>query len=148
MPSVSFEGFRDVRVVNHAVALRIAIWLHRLDMAMGGEVLASETLDVSQHHQGPLLGSFLTPRTGNLMHEGVIDRVMRENHKAAEQSLRDLQECHAHDREALDGLIKAHVEMNKADKASRKGLKREIDQRRKGLESLQERILYYERKLG
>ena len=144
MPGVSFEGTQDVRVVDHAVALRIAIWLHRLDMAMGGEAFACETLDIYQHHQGPLLGSFLTPRTGNLMYEVVIDRVMRESHKAAEQSLCDLQECRTRNREALNGLIKAHTKMDKGDKAVWKTMKREIDLRHKDLESLREHILYYE----
>ena len=29
VPGVSFEGTRDVRVMDHAVALRVAVWLHR-----------------------------------------------------------------------------------------------------------------------
>ena len=66
LPGVSFKGTRDVRVVDRAMALQVAVWLHRLDMAMGGEALASETLEASQHHLGPLLESFLTPRTSNL----------------------------------------------------------------------------------
>ena len=32
--------------------LRVAIWLHQLDMAMGGKALASETLEALQHYQG------------------------------------------------------------------------------------------------
>ena len=44
VPGVSFEGTWDVRVMDHAMALRVAIWLHRLDMAAGGEALASESL--------------------------------------------------------------------------------------------------------
>ena len=32
VPGVSFKGTQDVRVMDHAVALRVAIWLHRLDM--------------------------------------------------------------------------------------------------------------------
>ena len=36
IPGVSFEGTWDVRVMDHAVALRVAVWLHRLDMAVGG----------------------------------------------------------------------------------------------------------------
>ena len=44
VPGVAFEGTQDVRVVDHAVALRVAIWLHRLNMVMGGEALASESL--------------------------------------------------------------------------------------------------------
>ena len=46
-----------------------------------------------------------------------------------------------------DGLIKAHGELDKADKATWKSLKKEIDQRRKSLETLKERILPYEAQL-
>ena len=45
VPGVTFEGTRDVRVVDHAKTLRVDVWLHRLDMAAGGEALASETLE-------------------------------------------------------------------------------------------------------
>ena len=47
----------------------------------------------------------------------------------------------------LDGLIKAHRELDKADKAAQKSLKKEIDQRRKSLETLKERISHYEAQL-
>ena len=33
VPHISFEGTRDVRVVDHAKALRVAVWLHRLNMS-------------------------------------------------------------------------------------------------------------------
>ena len=145
---VSFEGSRDVRVMDHAVALRVAVWLHRLDTAVEGEVLASETLEASRHYQGPLLESFLTPRTSGLTYQEVVDWVLTENHRASEQSLYHLQECHTHEREVLEGLIKVHGEVDKADKSARKSLKKEIDQRRKSLETLKERILHYEAQLG
>ena len=148
VPSVSFEGTRDVRVMDHAVALRVAVWLHRLDMAMGGEALASESLDVGQHHQGPLLESFLAPGMSSLTYQAVVDRVLTENHRSVNQSLHLLQEHRTRKREALEGLIKAHWELDKADKATRKSLKKEIDQRRKGLKTLKERILHYEAQLG
>ena len=48
----------------------------------------------------------------------------------------------------LEGLIKAHGELDKTDKATRKSLKKEIDQRRKSLEVLKERISYYDTQLG
>ena len=48
----------------------------------------------------------------------------------------------------LDGLIKAHGELDKSDKAARKSLKKEIDQRRKSLETFKEHISYYETQLG
>ena len=76
---VSFKGSRDVRVMDHAMALRVAIWLHRLDMAVGGKALASETLEAGQHYLGLLLESFLTPRTSGLTYQEVVDRVLTEN---------------------------------------------------------------------
>ena len=145
---VSFEGTRDVRVMDHAVALRVAIWLHQLDMAGGGEALASESLEAGQHHLGPLLESFLTPRTSGLTYQEVVNQVLTENRRATDQSLRHLQEHRTHEQEALEGLIKAHGELDKADKAARKSLKKEIDQRRKGLEMLKEHISHYEAQLG
>ena len=148
VPGVSFEGTRDVRVMDHAVALRVAIWLHRLDMAREGEALASESLEAGQHHQGPLLESFLAPRISGLTYQQVVNQVLTENRRATDQSLNHLQECRTHKREALEGLIKAHGELNKADKAAQKSLKKEINQRRKGLETLKERISHYEAQLG
>ena len=59
MPGIAFEGTRDVRVTDHAKTLRVAVWLHWLDMSMGGDEMASETLEASQHSLGPLLESFL-----------------------------------------------------------------------------------------
>ena len=145
---VSFKGTRDVRVMDHAVALRVAAWLHRLDMARGVEVLASESLEAGQHHQGLLLESFLAPRMSSLTYQQVVDQVLTENRQAADQSLCHLQERRTREREVLKGLIKAHGELDKADKATWKSLKKEIDQRRKGLETLKEHISHYEARLG
>ena len=117
-------------------------------MAIGGEALASESLEARQHYLGPLLESFLTPRTSGLTYQEVVDHVLMENRRASKQSLCHLQVCHTHKREVLEGLIKAHRELHKADKATRKSLKKEIDQRRKDLETLKERISHYEAQLG
>ena len=148
VPGVSFKGTQDVRVMDHAVALRVAVWLHWLDMAMGGKVLASKSLEAGQHYQGPLLESFLTPRMSGLTYQEVVNQVLMENHRATDQSLRHLQVRCTRKREALEGLIKVHGELDKADKATRKSLKKEIDQRRKGLEMLKEHISHYEAQLG
>ena len=129
------------------MALQVAVWLHRLDMAVEGKVLASETLEASWHHLGLLLESFLTPRTSNLTYQEVVDRVLTENHLAFEQSLHHLQGHCTHDLEVLDGLIKVHRELDKADKAAWKSLKKEIDQRHKSLEALKERISHYKTQL-
>ena len=148
VPGVSFEGTRDVRLMDHAVALRVAVWLHQLNMAVGGEVLASESLEAGQHHQGQLLESFLAPGMSGLTYQEVVNQVLTENCGVADQSLRHLQECCMRKREALEGLIKAHGELDRADKTAQKSLKKEIDQRRKGLEMLKEHISHYEAQLG
>ena len=45
---VGFCGTRDVRVVERAKTLRIATWLHRLDMvAVEGDQIASQTLEAT-----------------------------------------------------------------------------------------------------
>ena len=148
VPGVVFEGTRDVRVVDHAMALQVAVWLHWLDMDMEGEGMASETLEASQHHLGLLLESFLTLRMSNLTFQEVVDCVLNENQRASQQLLHYLRGRRARDREVLDRLIKAHGELDKSDKATRNSLKKEIDQSRKSLEMLKEHISYYETQLG
>ena len=136
-----------MRVVDHTMALRVAVWLHQLNMAVGGEALASESLEASRHHLGLLLESFTIPRMNNLTYKEVVDHVLMENRRASKQSLHHLRGHRTCDREVPDGLIKAHGELDKADKAAWKSLKKEIDQRRKSLETLKERILPYEAQL-
>ena len=82
-----------------------------------------------------------------LTYQEVVDQVLTENRRTADQSLRHLQEHRTREQEALEGLIKAHRELDRADKAARKSLKKEIDQRRKGLKTLKERISHYEAQL-
>ena len=121
VPGVAFEGTRDVRVVDRAKTLQVAVWLHRLDMAVGGKALASETLEASRHCLDPLLESFLTPRTSNLTFQEVVDCVLKENHWASQQSLHHLWgHNNVHDCEVLDGLIRAHGELDKSDKAPKR----------------------------
>ena len=43
----AFQGTRDVRVVERAKTLQIATWLHRLDMAVEGDEIASQTLEAA-----------------------------------------------------------------------------------------------------
>ena len=148
VPGIACEGTRDVRVMDRARTLRVAVWLHQLDMAVGGDGMASETLEASQHRQGPLLESFLTLRTSNLTFPEVVDCVLQENRRASEHSLSYLQGCRARTREVLDELTKAHREADKSDKSSQKRIKKEIDLRCKDLESLREHISYYESHLG
>ena len=134
---ISFEGTRDVRVLDHAKALRVAVWLHRLDMFVGGDQLASETLEALQHSLGHLLESFLVPTINNLTFWEVIERVLYENRCDAQHRLNDLVMCCTWIRQELDDLIEANRE---ASSSSQKRTKKEIDLRCKDLESLKEHI--------
>ena len=131
--NVSFEGTQDVRVLDHAKALRVAVWLHQLDMAGRGDQSASETLDASQHCLGCLLESFLVPTTHDLTFREVVGHCLYENRRHAQHRLNDLVRHCNHVRKELDDLMEAHRE---ALGSSQKRTKKEIDLRRKDLESL------------
>ena len=116
VPGSTFEGTRDVRVVDCARTLRVAAWLHHLDMSTRGDGMASETFEASRHSQGPLLDLFLTPMMCNLTFKEVVDRILYENWRDAQSSLNDLRAHRAHIHEELDDLTKAHGE--ESDKSS------------------------------
>ena len=139
--NISFEGSRDVRVLDHARTLRVAVWLHRLDMAVGGDQSASEALDASQHCLGHLLESFLNPTTHDLMFREVVTRCLYKIRCDAERHLNDLVKCHNRIREELDDLMEAHRD---ASGSSRRRMKKEIDLRHKDLEGLKGRISHKE----
>ena len=148
VPGIAFKGTRDVRVVDCAKTLWVAVWLHQLDMAVEGKGMASETLEASRHQQGPLLESFLTPRMSNITFQEVVDCILNENQRASEHSLHYLRACRTRNCEVLDELTRAHWELDKSDKSSRRNIKKEIDQRCKSLKTLRERIFYYKSQLG
>ena len=89
----------DVRVWDHqARTLRVAVWLHRLDMAHSGEPAASGSLVQAQHSLGRLLTYFLAPGTAwGLQFKDVIDQVLRENRRhnkrKCNESTSSLQKC-------------------------------------------------------
>ena len=142
---IAFEGTWDVRVLDHAQTLRVAAWLHWLDMSTGGDGIASKTLGASWHSLGPLLESFLALTMSNLTFQEIVDRILHENLHDAQRSLHDLRARHTHIRQELDDLTQTHRE---SEKSSQKRIKKEIDIRRKDLESLKERISQYESHLG
>ena len=107
-----------MKVMDRARTLQVAVWLHQLDMAVPGDGMASETLEASQHCQGPLLELFLTPNTSNLTFGEVVDFVLQENRRASEHSLNYLLTRCAHTCQELDGLTKVHGESDKSDKSS------------------------------
>ena len=71
----------DVRVRDHqARTLRVAIWCHRLDMALSEESASSGSLVRSRHQLGCLLAYFLGPRTTwELPFEDVVTQILKEN---------------------------------------------------------------------
>ena len=74
------EGRTDVRVRDHhAKTLRVAVWLHRLDMALEPHGRSLWTLRSSRHSQGALLSYLLSPGTGNIQYQHVLTRIMEEN---------------------------------------------------------------------
>ena len=139
--NISFEGTRDVRVLDHARTLRVAVWLHRLDMAVGGDQSASEALDASRHCLGCLLESFLIPTTHDLTFREVVARCLYENRRDTERRLNDLVKHRNCIHEELDDLVEAHRE---SSGSSRRRMKKEIDLRRKELEGLKGRISHEE----
>ena len=105
--NISFEGTRDVRVLDHAKALRVAVCLHQLDMAVRGDQLASETLDASQHCLGHLLESFLIPTTHDLMFREVVGHCLYKNRRDTQPLLNNLVRCRNQVCEELDDLVEA-----------------------------------------
>ena len=64
-------GTRDLRVEEKTKTLRVAVWLHRLDMVAAGDGTVSLSLDATQHGRGPLLEFLLAPQMSSLMFEEV-----------------------------------------------------------------------------
>ena len=116
---------------------QVAVWRHRLDMAVGGDQSASETLDASRHCLGCLLESFLIPTTHDLMFREVVARCLYKNRRDAQCHLDDLVRRCNRVCEELDDLVEAH---KGTSGSSRKRIKKEIDLRRKDLENLKGRI--------
>ena len=90
----------NVRVRDHqARTLWVAVWLHRLDMALSEEPVASGSLVRAQHSLGCLLAYFLGPGTAwGLQFEDVVDQALKENQRHNEKRCTDvtssLWKCH------------------------------------------------------
>ena len=107
---------------------------------------ASQTLEAAQHQRGPLMDLLLAPMMGNLTFVEVVGWVLDENRGHEESSLADLQRCHAQIQGELDDLIETR--QVESDASTRKQLKREIDLRRKDIESLRVAISHHQSNLG
>ena len=104
-------GVTDVRVQDHqARTLRVAVWLHRLDMALNEEPAASGSLVWACHSLGCLLAYFLAPgTTWGLQFEDVIDQVLRENRRHNErkcnESTSSLRKCRKGEPNSVTSLM-------------------------------------------
>ena len=98
-PPEDSSGVTDIRVWDHqARTLRVAVWLHRLDMALSEEPAASGSLVRTRHRLGHLLAYFLVPRTAwELQFEDIINQVLKENQRHNKKKRTDatssLQKC-------------------------------------------------------
>ena len=129
----SFEGCRDVRVTDRAQILRIATWLHRLDLAATYSVETANSPQVEDYDFGPLLEYFLMPRLSTITPQEVAARVAQENRRGLETSLRDLHE----ERDSLQNgieLLTTALE-NEQQRDRRKSIKKQLDSRRRELRS-------------
>ena len=146
LPGGTFEGCRDVRVTGRAQILRVACWLHRIDLSTtySAEVAASPR--VQDYDIGPLLEYFLMPKLTDITLEEVTLKVAQENRRDVEVSLRDLHE----EREMLQSGIKLLVGtwQQELGRERRKAVKKQLDAQRKELHSIQKCISRLEELLG
>ena len=142
----NFQGTQDVRVLERAKTLWVAVWLHRLDMASDGDRMASYSLNPTRHSRGPLLGFLLDPQVSNLMFEEVVHQVLAENRDKVESSLDNVQKLQAQLRGELEDLTKARKD--ETDQASQKKMKKDMEQRQRDLKGLEATISQYEYDLG
>ena len=142
----SFDGCRNIRVMDRAQILRVAAWLHRLDLSTtyGVEIAASPR--VEDYDIGPLLEYFLMPKLSDITLEEVAARVAQENCWDMEASLRDLHD----ERDSLwNGIeLLASARDNEQQRERKKTIKKQLDTRRRELRSNQERISRLEELLG
>ena len=142
----SFDGCRDVRVTDRAQILRVAAWLHRLDLCTtyGTEITASPR--VEDYDIGPLLEYFLMPKHSDITFGEVASTVAQENRRDMEISLRDLHK----ERDSLQNEIEllACARDNEQRRETKKTLKKWLDTSRRNLHSNQERISRLEELLG
>ena len=85
-------GVTEIRVWDHQTrALQVAMWLHRLDMALSEEPATSGSLVRARHSLRHLLAYFLGPRTAwGLQFEDIINQVLRENQRHNEKKHTDV----------------------------------------------------------
>ena len=136
-----FQGTRDLRVLERAKTLWVAVWLHRLDMAATGDGEASYSLEVTRHCKGPLVEFLLALQASSLMFEEVIDGVLVENQYKIESSLDNIRGLQAQLQRQLNDLSQARE--GELEKSAQKKMKRDMEQRWRDLKGLEATISQY-----
>ena len=145
------SGMTNIRVRNHqARTLRVAVWLHRLDMALSEEPAASGSLVRTRHSLGHLLTYFLAPGTAwGLQFEDIIDQVLRENKRHNERkrnkSTSSLQKCHNRRtklRDEFDAVSKAMEVLT--DAPSRREMEQRLNTLQTSLNAVERSITKFE----
>ena len=140
-----FQGTQNLRVLERAKTLWVAVSLHHLDMATTGEGVASYSLDATRHSRGPLLEFLIAPQASSLTFEEVVHWVLAENRVKVESSLDNVRELWAWLQRELDDLSWAHKD--EPEKSSRKKMKRDMEWRWRDLKGLKATISQYESSL-
>ena len=145
------SGATDVRVRDHrARTLQVAVWCHRLDMALSEESASSGSLVRSRHRLGNLLAYFLSPRTAwELQFEDVITQVLRENQRHIKKrctkvatSLGKCNKWRSNLRVEFDATSEAMQEVH--DAASGRELEHRLNSLQTSLTAIERAIMRYE----
>ena len=142
MADSGFQGTQDLRVLEKAKTLWVAVWLHRLDMAAAGDGVASYSPEVTWHGRGPLVEFLLAPQASSLTFEEVVHQVLTENQYKMESLLDNVWELWAQLQRELEDLSWAHKD--EPGKSTQKNLKRDLEWRWKDLKDLEAIISQYE----
>ena len=146
MAGGDFQRNRNLRVLERAKTLLVAVWLHRLDLATTGDGEASYSLEITWHGRGPLVGFLLAPQASSLMFEEVVDQVLVENRYKIESSLDNIWGLQAQLQRELDDLSQAHE--GELEKSAWKMMKRDMERRWRDLKDLKSTISQYKSRLG
>ena len=139
---------RDLREFERSRTMRVAVWLHRIDMEASSGRL-SQSLHASDHTEGPLLKYFLAPGTSTINFGDVVLRVLVENRADLEEyieqtqnSLKEAERDKAYLESKVESLCKSHKA--ETDQAKKRALKKEMDQRRVDMNDCSRVISLYE----
>ena len=119
-------GMTDVRIPDsQAKTLRVALWLHWLDMSLSDRSDASRSLVPLRHTQGPLFTYFLSPGTSLLTFDKVLTQVIHDNYESLNRNRETLTTSlagfHSQRTKYLDELTSLSRRLDSTGNASTRG---------------------------